>query len=123
MSTPLLLEVAPEIDTNPTSFYRGGVEGGRSASRPPLAMSVDPTYFDLATPRRLSVHLLSYMEMIFYSYTAPTVSQLQKLLTNFESVLDQLDMAINSTVRKVVASVLVRGITIHMLFCVHYPVS
>jgi len=25
MSTPLLLEVAPEIDTNPTSFYRGGV--------------------------------------------------------------------------------------------------
>jgi len=23
MSTPLLLEVAPEIDTNPTSFYRG----------------------------------------------------------------------------------------------------
>ena len=25
MSTPLLLEVAPEIDTNPTSFYRGAV--------------------------------------------------------------------------------------------------
>jgi len=24
MSTTLLLEVAPEIDTNPTSFYRGG---------------------------------------------------------------------------------------------------
>jgi len=23
MSTPLLLEVAPEIDTNPMSFYRG----------------------------------------------------------------------------------------------------
>ena len=23
MSTPLLLQVAPEIDTNPTSFYRG----------------------------------------------------------------------------------------------------
>jgi len=23
MSTPFLLEVAPEIDTNPTSFYRG----------------------------------------------------------------------------------------------------
>jgi len=23
----LLLEVAPEIDTNPTSFYRGGVAG------------------------------------------------------------------------------------------------
>ena len=23
MSTPLLLDVAPEIDTNPTSFYRG----------------------------------------------------------------------------------------------------
>jgi len=36
MSTPLLLEVAPEIDTNPTSFYRGrGSGGGRSASRPP----------------------------------------------------------------------------------------
>ena len=27
MSTPLLLEVAPEIDTNPTGFYRGGVGG------------------------------------------------------------------------------------------------
>jgi len=37
MSTPLLLEVVPEIDTNPTSFHRGrGKEGGRSASRPPL---------------------------------------------------------------------------------------
>ena len=38
MSTPLLLEVAPEIDTNPTSFYRGKVrvEGSRSVSRPPL---------------------------------------------------------------------------------------
>jgi len=24
MSKPLLLEVAPEIDTDPTSFYRGG---------------------------------------------------------------------------------------------------
>jgi len=30
MSTPLLLEVAPEIDTNPTSFYRGEGYGGRS---------------------------------------------------------------------------------------------
>jgi len=28
MSTPLLLQVAPEIDTNPTSYYRG--RGGRS---------------------------------------------------------------------------------------------
>jgi len=37
MSTPLLLEVAPEIDTNPTIFYRGGWwEVSRSASRPPL---------------------------------------------------------------------------------------
>ena len=27
MSTPLLLEVAPEIDTNPTSFYRGRDRG------------------------------------------------------------------------------------------------
>jgi len=30
MSTPLLLEVAPEIDTNPTSFYRERGKGGRS---------------------------------------------------------------------------------------------
>ena len=57
MSTPLLLEVAPEIDTNPMSFYRG--EGWvRSlrlqtpiiGSRSVLAMSVHPIYFDLATP-------------------------------------------------------------------------
>jgi len=60
MSTPLLLEVAPEIDTNPTSFYRG--RGGGSVrlrfelqtpvigSRSALAMSVHPTFFDLATP-------------------------------------------------------------------------
>jgi len=27
MSTPLLLGFAPEIDTLPTSFYRGGVGG------------------------------------------------------------------------------------------------
>ena len=36
MSTPLLLEVAPEIDSDPTSFTGGGVEGSRSASRPLL---------------------------------------------------------------------------------------
>jgi len=51
MSTPLLIQVAPEIDTNPTSFYRGvrrvgPVIGSRSA----LSMSVHPTYFDLTTP-------------------------------------------------------------------------
>jgi len=55
MSTPLLQEVAPEIDTNPTSFYRG--DGGSLrlqtpviGSRSALAMSVHPTYFDLAMP-------------------------------------------------------------------------
>ena len=36
MSIPLLLEVAPEIDTNPTSFYRGK---GRGVAVPP-----DPRY-------------------------------------------------------------------------------
>ena len=38
MSTPLLLEVTPEIDTNQTSFTerRGGVSPVGSASRPPL---------------------------------------------------------------------------------------
>ena len=53
MSTPLLLEVAPEIDTNPTRFYRGrgrGVQIPVIGSRSALAMSVHPTYFDLATP-------------------------------------------------------------------------
>jgi len=58
VSTPLLLEVAPEIDTNPTSVYRGRVEVGGSVrlqtpiigSRSALAISVHPTYFDLATP-------------------------------------------------------------------------
>jgi len=56
MSTPLLLEVAPEIDTNPTSFYRGkgrGVAPPQTPvidSRSSLAVSVHPTYFDLATP-------------------------------------------------------------------------
>jgi len=60
MSTPLLLEVAAEIDTDPTSFCRGV---GRAVAPPPdpryrlaLAMSVHPTYFDLATP--LSVALM-----------------------------------------------------------------
>jgi len=55
MSTPLLLEVTTEIDTNPTSFYRG--DGGSLrlqtpviGSRSSLAMSVHPTYFVLATP-------------------------------------------------------------------------
>ena len=61
MSTPLLLEVAPEIDTNPTSFYKGR---GRVVAPPPnpvigwrstFAVYVHPTYFDLATP------LLVYM--------------------------------------------------------------
>ena len=60
MSTPLLLEVAPEIDTNPTSFYRGrrrrgsvrlrfGLDSPVVFMRSVLAMSVHPTYFDLAT--------------------------------------------------------------------------
>ena len=55
MSNPLLLEVAAEIDTNQTSFI--GVERGVAqtvlpviGSRSALAMSVHPTYFDLATP-------------------------------------------------------------------------
>jgi len=64
---PLLLEVASEIDTNPTSFCRGRGRRGSVRSAPPpdprytvytgcigsrsaLAMSVHPTYFDLATP-------------------------------------------------------------------------
>jgi len=69
MSTPLLLEVAPEIDTNPTSFHRGrdGVSvrlqtpviGSRSA----LAMSVHPTYFDLATPLHLPIHTSTIQQM------------------------------------------------------------
>ena len=52
-----LLEVAPEIDTNPTSVYRGRGRGGRLrlqtpviGSRSALAMSVHTTYFHLATP-------------------------------------------------------------------------
>jgi len=49
MSTPLLLEVAPEIDTNPTSFYRGRDRGVGSVAPPPdprsaLAMSAHPTF-------------------------------------------------------------------------------
>ena len=62
MSTPLLLDVAPEIDTNPTSFYRGRGKGVSPVgsrlrlrtlvigSRSALAMSAHPTYFDQATP-------------------------------------------------------------------------
>ena len=60
MSTPLLLEVAPKTDTNPTSFYRGKRQLGSVRSlrlQTPvigscsvLAMSVHPTYFDLAMP-------------------------------------------------------------------------
>jgi len=57
MSTPLLLEVAPEIDTNPTSFYRGRCRGVGPVKvrtsdphyRLALAMSVHPTYINLAT--------------------------------------------------------------------------
>jgi len=60
MCTALMLQVAPENDTNPTSFYKGGVGGSVQlrfglqtpviGSRSALAMSVHPTYFDLATP-------------------------------------------------------------------------
>jgi len=68
MSTQLLLEVAPEIDTNPTSFYRGRGSGGSLrlqtpviGSRSALAMSVHPTYYDLATPLSLSVYLTQFV--------------------------------------------------------------
>jgi len=56
MYAPLLLEVAPEIDTNSTSFYRGR---GREVAPPPtplyrLAVHArhvcPPTDFDLKTP-------------------------------------------------------------------------
>ena len=43
MSTTLMLEVAPEIDTNPTSFcsfYKGDEVGGSVRSAPPP----DPRY-------------------------------------------------------------------------------
>ena len=62
VSTPLLLDVAPETDTNPTSFYRGRGKGVSPVgsrirlqtlvigSRSALAMSAHPTYFDQATP-------------------------------------------------------------------------
>ena len=59
MFTPLLLEVAAEIDTNPTSFYGGRGRGSLRLQTPvigshsALAMSVHPTYFDLATPLRM----------------------------------------------------------------------
>ena len=36
MSTPLLLEVTPEIDTNPTSFYKGIGVGGSLRLQTPL---------------------------------------------------------------------------------------
>ena len=61
MSTPLLPEVAPEIDTNPTSFYRGrgsvrlrfGLDWPVGSIRSALAMSVHSTYFDPAMPLSL----------------------------------------------------------------------
>ena len=68
VSTPLLLEVTPEIDTNQTSFTerRGGlvrslrlqtpVIGSHSA----LAMSVHPTYFDLAMPLNVGALIYEY---------------------------------------------------------------
>ena len=40
MSTPLLLEVAPKTDTNPTSFYRGEEAVGVGLVAPPP----DPCY-------------------------------------------------------------------------------
>ena len=73
MSTPLLPEVVPEMDANPASFYSGGGglgalpldPTGDSAPKPryrlvlrSLAMCVHPTFFDLATPLRLWVHVL-----------------------------------------------------------------
>ena len=50
VSTPLLIEVAREIDTNPTSFYRGRGRGSLRLQTPvigwrsALAMSVHPTF-------------------------------------------------------------------------------
>jgi len=46
---PLLVEVATEMDTNPGIFV-GGRMGGVIRPSSTLAMSVHPTYFDLATP-------------------------------------------------------------------------
>jgi len=68
MSVPFLLQVAPEIDTNPTSLYRGrgravggsvrlrfGHDSPDPRYRLAFAMSVHSTYLDLATPLVQSV--------------------------------------------------------------------
>ena len=70
MSTPLLLDVAPKIDTNPRSFYRGREVGPVAPPPDPryrlvLAMSVHPTYFDLATP------LVPQWPLCLYLYLTP----------------------------------------------------
>ena len=54
MSTPLLLEVAPEIDTNPTSFYRGRGTGGRSGRLRPQTPVIGSRSPCLSTPHILT---------------------------------------------------------------------
>ena len=85
MFTPLLLEVAPEIHTNPTSFYRWRGRGGRLrlqtpviGSRPALAMSVHPTYFDLATP---------LIELLLLIYSTSTTDDARELVARPKSSL------------------------------------
>jgi len=62
-STPLLLEVAPEIDTNPTTFHRGGV-GGSLRLQTPVIGSRSPC---LSTPHMLTWRRPCLHTLLLYS--------------------------------------------------------
>jgi len=62
-STPLLLEVAPEIDTNPTTFHRGGV-GGSLRLQTPVIGSRSPC---LSTPHILTWRRPCLHTLLLYS--------------------------------------------------------
>jgi len=77
-----LLEVAPEIDTNPTSLYRG-VGGSLRLQTPALAMSVHSTYFDLATPLGDVSHKPGGRLTLLSARPAVTLATFKRAATNF----------------------------------------
>ena len=67
MSTPVLLKVAPEIDTNPTSFFTGGGYRGSLRLQTPVIGSRTPRTPCLPTP-----HILSWRRpWVLWLGTAP----------------------------------------------------
>jgi len=86
ISTPLLLEVAPEIDTNPTSFYSGRGGGGSLRLQTPVIGSRSPC---LSTPHILTWRRPAFTDCRSKFYRLNNISRSQKTYCSLYTEVSQ----------------------------------